>query len=422
LTSRAARAITFLVVGASAIVALSIDLPRVTPIPPLTSLTEAEVELPPELIWHSQIDTLRPGETLSAVLTRSGLPNLAAAAALRSATQIDDRRVQAGMPIIVRSRDMDSLPTEIIFQLATDRLLHVQQTDDGWTTTDHRLPWKSDTMVVAGTIRSNLYAALDESAGDLMPRTARSELAWSIAEIFEYRLDMSRELQQGDEFRVLFSRSVGPGGATKINEILAVSYTGSKKLQAVRYASGSARPQYYDADGRSLRAGFLRAPLEFRRISSNFGMRKHPILGNWRQHAGIDYAANAGTPVRSVADGHVIFAGRRGGYGNVIDVRHSNGIVTRYAHLRGFASSVRAGARVSIGQTIGNVGATGLATAPHLHFEVLVNGRHQDPRVALNNRSGEPLPARERSRFEELRTTYAAALERGVQGPVLALR
>ncbi len=422
MSSRASRVLTYLFVGAAAVAVLSADLPRVNTVPPVAALTEEETELPPEIIWYSQVDTLRAGETLSRVLERAGLPNLAAASALRSASQIDERRVRPGMPVIVRSRDADSIPSEIIFQLAEDRLLHVQQTDQGWTTTDHQLPWKTDTVVVAGTIRTNLYAALDESASAWMPRRARAELAWSIAEIFEYRLDMSRELQVGDEFRVMLVRSVGPGGTTKIEEILAVGYSGSKKLEAIRFASGSARPQYYDAEGKSLRAGFLRAPLEFRRISSVFGMRRHPIRGGWRQHTGVDYAAASGTPVRSVADGTVIFAGRRGGYGNVIDVRHANGYVTRYAHLRSFASGMRTGRRVGIGQTIGYVGMTGLATAPHLHFEVLVNGSHRDPRVALNNRSGEPLPARDRGPFSELRQTYLAALERGEVGTVYALR
>ncbi len=419
---RLASAITVLVIGASAIAALSLDLSRVDAIPSLTALSEAELELPPEVIWHSQMDTLRSGETLSAVLARAGFPALAAASALRSARQIDERRARAGMPVIVRSRDADSLPSEIIFQLASDRLLHLQQTDEGWTTTDHRLPWKTDTVVVSGTIRTNLYAALDDSAAELLPRNARAELAWSIADIFEYRLDMSRELQVDDHFRALFVRSIGPGGVTKIEEVLAVSYAGSKRLEAIRYASGSGRTQYYDADGRSLRAGFLRAPLEFRRISSVFGRRRHPIRGGWRQHTGVDYAAASGTPVRSVADGTIILAGNRGGYGNVIDVRHPNGYVTRYAHLRGFASGMRSGTRVSIGQTIGYVGMTGLATGPHLHFEVLVNGVHRDPRVALNNKSGEPLPARERERFETVRASYVAALESGTYGPTYALR
>ena len=145
-----------------------------------------------------------------------------------------------------------------------------------------------------------------------------------------------------------------------------------------------------------MRAAFLRAPLEFRRISSVFGMRKHPILGIWRQHAGTDYAAAQGTPVRAVGDGVVIFAGRKGGYGNAIEVRHPNGFVTRYGHLRGFAKSTRRGARVDIGQTIGFVGMTGWATGPHLHYEFRVADQPRDPMSAAvpnaSPLSGERLP------------------------------
>ena len=171
-----------------------------------------------------------------------------------------------------------------------------------------------------------------------------------------------------------------------------------------------------------MRAAFLRAPLEFRRISSVFGMRKHPILGVWRRHAGTDYAASQGTPIRSVGDGVVIFAGRKGGYGNAIEVRHPNGFVTRYGHLRSFAKVARRGARVSIGQTIGFVGMTGLATAPHLHFEVLVGGVQRNPRVALAMKGGEPLPASERDAFARERGELIALLERGVAPTRLATR
>jgi murein DD-endopeptidase MepM/ murein hydrolase activator NlpD len=142
-------------------------------------------------------------------------------------------------------------------------------------------------------------------------------------------------------------------------------------------------------------------------------MRRHPILGVRRAHQGVDYAASSGTPVRAIGEGIVIAAGRRGGYGNSIDVRHSNGFVSRYGHLRGFASGIRTGARVSMGQTIGYVGMTGLATAPHLHFEILVGGVHRNPRTALAGRTGAPLPAAERPRFEVAKSQYLELLERG---------
>jgi murein DD-endopeptidase MepM/ murein hydrolase activator NlpD len=151
-------------------------------------------------------------------------------------------------------------------------------------------------------------------------------------------------------------------------------------------------------------------------------MRKHPILGVWRRHAGTDYAASQGTPIRSVGDGVIIFTGRKGGYGNSVEVRHTNGYVTRYGHLRGFAKGARRGTRVAIGQTIGFVGMTGLATAPHLHFEVLVGGVQRNPRVALAMKGGAPVPASERDVFARTRGDLIALLERETSPARLASR
>jgi murein DD-endopeptidase MepM/ murein hydrolase activator NlpD len=144
-----------------------------------------------------------------------------------------------------------------------------------------------------------------------------------------------------------------------------------------------------------------------------FGLRRHPILGIMRAHQGMDYAAAAGTPVRALGNGTVVFAGWKGGYGRVVEIRHRNGYLTRYGHLKGFASGIRRGASVSISRTIGYVGASGLATAPHLHFEVMVGGKHRDPRVALRNVSGEPLSSGQRSAFASRKATLFAMLDRG---------
>jgi len=195
---------------------------------------------------------------------------------------------------------------------------------------------------------------------------------------------------------------------------------------AIRFApdsSAGGAADYFDPRGRSLRATFLRAPVEFRRISSGFGMRKHPILGIWREHKGTDYVAPMGTPVRSVGDGVVVFVGRKGGYGNAVDIRHRNGFVTRYGHLERFAANTRLGARVAIGQTIAYVGMTGLATGPHLHFEVLVDGAQRDPRVALSDRgSGEPVRETDRGAFGQTRDALMAALARAPLSAALATR
>jgi murein DD-endopeptidase MepM/ murein hydrolase activator NlpD len=222
---------------------------------------------------------------------------------------------------------------------------------------------------------------------------------------------------------MVVERKRGPDGAVRVGDILAASFTNEgSTVEALRFQSAAVGGSYFDGEGKSLRAPFLRAPLSFRRISSVFGMRKHPILGIVRGHMGTDYAADIGTPVRAVGDATVIFAVWKGGYGNMVILRHRNGFVTRHGHLRGFAKGIRVGKHVAIGETIAYVGTTGLSTGPHLHFEVLVNGVQKDPRVALRVKGGEPIPNAERARFLALRTEMVALLDRAPGGQQLALR
>lgn len=367
--------------------------------------------------WVERIDTLGSGETITALLERIGLTGAEARDALNAAVGgMDPRRLRAGMKITLGAPETDTVPSQIVLHLAVDRMLRLTRTDSGWVGKEETLPWTTDTLVVGGTLGANLYEAFDRGAGRLPP-AARSELAWDVADVFEYRLDMSRDLQEGDAFLVLIERQQTSTGVVRVGNVLAVDYTtGGRRLRVIRLPANEGRPRYFDEDGRSMQAMFLRAPLEFRRISSVFGLRKHPILGVVRRHRGTDYAASSGTPVRSVGEGVVVTAGRMSGFGNVIDVRHPNGFVSRYGHLRGFASGIHRGSRVGIGQTIGYVGMTGLATAPHLHFEVLVRGVQQNPRVALASAAGEPLATSERPVFDRAKTVALALLDQHPQG------
>lgn len=361
--------------------------------------------------WRERVDSLQRGETVGSVLSRGGLTPQEATDAIGAAATLDPRRLPAGMRITMGGPE-GAPPRRISFRLDIDRLLHLTRSDSGWVEREELLPWTTDTLVVHGEIARTLYDAFDEGATELPPG-ARSELAWNVADIYEYRLDMSRDLQPGDSFRVLVERRRGPEGAVRIGRVLATHFeSGASSIDAIRFETADGRGRYYDIVGKSLRAAFLRAPLEFRRISSVFGLRRHPILGVWRAHRGTDYAANSGTPVRSVGDGVVVRAGRMSGYGNVVDVRHANGFVSRYGHLRAISKGVRSGTRVAIGQTIGLVGMTGLATAPHLHFEVLVGGKQRDPRAALASTGGDPLPSADRPAFDRLRVGYLALLQR----------
>lgn len=408
--ARVGRVILGAVVAGLAIAALR--LPAPIPGKPGTLLNR-EPELPDLQPW-SQADTLNYGETLAALLTRRGLSPGEAARVISAATPLDHRRIPAGMEVVVSGDTTElSRPQEIRFHLAVDRIVRMTRSGDAWTALEETVTWDVDTVLVRGVVVSSLYDAVEKGAQEILPSRARTELAWSIADIYEYRIDMSREMQQGDEVRVLFERRTAPSGAVRIGGVIAAGLQrAGTEVQAIRMpGDGNGRSVYYDEQGRSLASTFLRAPLSFRRISSNFGRRRHPILGTWRSHQGMDYAAASGTPVRSIGDGVVIFAGSKGGYGNTVDIRHPNGFVTRYGHLRGFASGVRNGTRVEIGQTIGYVGMTGLATGPHLHFEVIVNGVQRDPRSALQASSGPPLTGDDLELFKRIRDSAMFTLE-----------
>ncbi|MGQ0766239.1 MAG: peptidoglycan DD-metalloendopeptidase family protein [Gemmatimonadota bacterium] len=362
-----------------------------------------------EPAWVVRVDTLERGETMGGLLSRSGLSSDEAMRALQSVATFDARRARAGMRVTLGGRD-DSTTTEIILHLAIDRLLRLRRTDSGWVGHEEVLPWETDTIVVRGEVSSTLTDAFLADAISL-PHGARSSLAWEVADVFEYRVDMSRDLQPGDRFVAVVERQRGPEGVVRVGRLFAAEYeSGSSRMRVFRHEREGERARYYDESGRAMEASFLRAPLEFRRISSNFGMRRHPILGVWRRHAGTDYAAASGTPVRAIGDGVVVAAGRMSGYGNMVDIRHHNGFVTRYGHLRGFARGIRRGSRVSIGETIGFVGMTGLATAPHLHFEVLIGGAQRNPRTALRSDPGRPLADSDRPRFDTFRERFLILL------------
>lgn len=361
--------------------------------------------------WHAS-DTLGRGESLAALLGRRGLDAADAAAAIQSLDGLlDDRRIPAGMQVEVHGDSTSRRPTDVALLLSEDKILRLRRHGDLWTAVEETIPWVTDTLVVRGAVTATLYDALEAGGAPFLSKGARAELAWELADIYEYRVDMSRDLQQGDSVRVVFERGTNPSQVNRIGRILAAGLErGGQELQAIRFVHADGKAEFFDANGKSLRAAFLRAPLSFRRISSVFGRRRHPVLGIWRAHRGTDYAAASGTPVRTIGDGVVIFAGHKGGYGNVLEIRHRNGFVSRYGHLRGFAKSIRRGRSVTQGETVAYVGSTGLATGPHLHFEVLVNGVQRDPRSALRQSAGVALTGRERTQFDAIGRVALAAL------------
>jgi murein DD-endopeptidase MepM/ murein hydrolase activator NlpD len=227
---------------------------------------------------------------------------------------------------------------------------------------------------VQGEIRNSLWESM-------IDKCENPELILKFAEVFEWEIDFLTEPQNGDSFRLVFEEYDKDGDFVKYGDVLAAEYrSGNQLYQAVLYQSPDGRKDYFNSAGKSVRKAFLKSPLNYRRISSRFSYgRFHPILKIYRPHLGVDYAAPAGTPVVASGDGMVTFAGWKGGFGKMVEIRHANGFVTSYGHLSGIAKGIRTGVRVAQKDLIGYVGSTGLATGPHLDYRVKANGRFVNP-------------------------------------------
>jgi murein DD-endopeptidase MepM/ murein hydrolase activator NlpD len=369
--------------------------------PPVVVVPDLSVEV---------ADTLRPGETLSELLARQGVADLDLGR-IETRGGLDPRRLRSGLIFRFTRPAPDSQPTRIAVRSSPEEMVVFIRSGGSWSGAVETIAWRAEPVRIEGAIDNSLYEAIDAQVPDSqLDADDRVRLAWDIADIYAWQVDFTRDIQVGDRFRVLYERLVSADGEVRFGRILAGDLTMSgKSLTAFRF-DDRGHAAFYDADGNSLRRAFLRAPVQFRRISSTFARaRYHPILGITRRHEGTDYAASPGTPVMAAGDGVVARAGWSGGYGNLIELRHRNGIITRYGHLRGFARGIHAGARVTQGQTIGYVGATGLASGPHLHYEFRVNGVAKDSRrVELGN--GAPVPVAQRAAFEQTRDSLNARL------------
>lgn len=225
----------------------------------------------------------------------------------------------------------------------------------------------------SGTITHSLFGATD-AAG--LPDSVASQLA----KIFGTWIDFRTDLRKGDRFNVVYEATYEDGNPVRAGRILAAEFiNGGERHAVVLYRGPSGKEQYYSDDGQSLQQGFLRSPLEFSRVSSNFGRRLHPIHGSWRSHNGTDFSAPIGTPIMATSDATVEFVGTQRGFGNLIVLKHQNDITTHYAHLNGFAQGLAKGQVVSQGDLIGYVGCTGWCTGPHLHYEVRLKDVPADP-------------------------------------------
>ncbi len=300
-------------------------------------------------------------------------------------------------------------------RLNETQTLRVSRHGDALTADLLHNPVEMRQRTIHGVIDSSLFEAV-EAAG------AHDQIAVALADIFGWDIDFVLDVRQGDTFAVTYEEIWRDGTYLHDGQIEAAEFVNhGRTFRAVRYADPDGHAQYYTPEGHSLHKAFLRAPVEFSRVSSRFNSaRRHPILNLIRAHKGVDYAAPIGTPVHAAGDGHIRMAGRLGGYGNCIEIEHSRSIVTLYGHLSRFARGAHVGAHVAQGTIIGYVGMTGLATGPHLHYEYRVNGVFKNPQT-VSLPAAAPIDAAWRADFLARSAPLLATLE-SPAGPMLVSR
>ena len=316
---------------------------------------------------------VKSNDTLDSIFRRLklDLADLASLRALPGLKRMLDA-LKPGEALHLTERDGDLMGFER--RLNPSETLKVSRDNQGFSADVLKNPLETRVRTVSGVIDRSLFEAV-AAAG------ARDQTALALAQIFGWDIDFALDIRPGDSFAVTYEELYENGRFVKDGTVLAAMFRNNGRVyRAARYVDPTGGANYYTPQGRSLRRAFLRTPVEFTRVSSTFDLhRMHPILNLIRAHKGVDYAAPIGTPVHAAGAGHVRFMGDKGGYGNVVEIDHSQGIVTVYGHLSRFAQGIHVGSRVSQGELIAYVGMTGLATGPHLHYEYRVNGEYKDP-------------------------------------------
>ena len=375
----------------------------------LDALAEHELQL-------YRTDLTRNSDTADSLLKRLNVNDASAAVFLR--TDSTARKLlegRAGKMVRVQTDESGAL-TELVARYASNgseqaatqfQRLRVMRVAGKLLASVETAPLAAQVRMGSGTIRSSLFAATDDAR-------VPDAVATQLAEVFSTDIDFHRELRKGDTFSVVYEALTADGEAitwgSSTGRVLAAEFVNNgRSYSAVWFKDGDGKGGYYGLDGQSKRRAFLSSPLEFSRVTSGFAMLMHPIHNVWKQHKGVDYGAPTGTPIRSVGDGVVEFAGRQNGYGNVVEIRHSNQRSTVYAHLSRI--DVRQSQRVDQGARIGAVGATGWATGRHLHFEVKVAGQQQDPMIMAKASEAIQLSPAGKAEFAQLARSVKGQLD-----------
>jgi len=335
---------------------------------------------------------VRKGDTLAAIFSRNKLSARDVHNIIALGKPVRGlKRLRPGEHIRLEF-DADNTFTGLVHERDQFKSLHVTRTDDRFEAKPVVRQPDIQIAYASGTIKNSLFLA-GKNAG--MPENLIMELAG----IFGWDIDFALDIRRDDSFHVVYEEHYLDGEKVRNGNILAAEFVNQgKTFRAVHYTHANGRSDYYTPKGYSMRKAFLRTPVDFSRISSRFGKRKHPILNRMRLHKGVDYAAKRGTPVKATGDGKITYRARKGGYGKTVIIRHGSKYSTLYAHLSNYNRKARHGSRVKQGQIIGYVGATGRATGPHLHYEFRVYGGHRNP-LTVKLPSAAPIDKRVKQDF-----------------------
>lgn len=354
-------------------------------------------------------DRVQRGDTNHGLLARMGIRESDVRQLLRQRVL---QQLRPGTIVTAEVRAGSDHEGELVwlgFLTGRDVVARIERVGERMVASEQRAEIVNRTVMKSAVIRSSLFAAADVAG---IP----DGIAIQLAEVFGSDIDFHRELREGDRFSVVYELYTVEGRPLRAGRVLAAEFTN----QGRRYRALGYGDNFYAPDGKNVRKGMLRSPLELSRVSSGFGMRMHPLHKAWRAHQGVDYAAPAGTRVRAVGDGVVEFAGRQGGYGNLVIVRHASQVSTYYAHLKSLGRGIRTGSRVAQGDGIGLVGQTGWATGPHLHYEFRVAGTARNP-LSVPLPAGMPVARHEMDAFRARTRALAAHLDLLASSQVAAL-
>lgn len=348
---------------------------------------------------------IRPNDTLHQILQRFSLPMECLAQwqeSCKDYCKLSDLRPDDELTMHVRRSDQQIV--KFIYATIDGSTYTFRKQGDAWKCQKDRIPPIPVVETVRGAITDNLYDSCIRAG---LPASSIMDLA----DLFAYDIDFATDLREGDTFAIHFQEEVKEGRRIRVGPILAAEMVvGGERYRAFHYKLPDGYEDYFDFHGKSLRKLFLKAPLSYSRISSTFTYKRlHPILKIYRPHLGIDYAAPHGTPVSALGSGTITYLGRKGGFGNYIEIRHDQSYKTAYGHLAGYAKGLRTGSKVTQGQVIGYVGSTGLATGPHLDFRFY---RDTKPINFLKTDfpNARSIPKSLWSDFETKRESYLAAL------------